>query len=236
MCNRYTLHDREAALEAIAHALKHGLEPPDWTFNPRYNIGPGSIVPVIVDQAGAPARVRPMVWGLIPFFDRDKEVKRPWTNATSEKARTSGAFRQAVEKRRCLVPANGYYEWQDVAGTKFPHLFTLTGGAPFAFAGIWEPATQFVPETVALLTTRPNSLAATVHTRMPVVLPPELMQHWLGSTSLPEDEYKSLTAPLPDERLQERPVSRYVSNSRNEGPECLAPPEPPRPEAQMTML
>lgn len=236
MCNRYTLHDREAALEAIAHALKHGLEPPDWTFNPRYNIGPGSIVPVIVDRAGAPAQVRPMVWGLIPFFDRDKEAKRPFTNATAEKARTSAAFRQAVVKRRCLLPANGYYEWQDVGGIKYPHLFTLTGGSPFALAAIWEPATENIPDTVALLTTRPNAVAAAVHNRMPVVLPPELMPRWLGSDPLPDAEFEALTAPLPDALLADRPVSRFVSNSRNEGPQCLAPPEAPPSDPQLSLF
>ncbi|HEY3754556.1 MAG TPA: SOS response-associated peptidase [Opitutaceae bacterium] len=236
MCNRYTLHDREAALDAIAHALKHGLEPPDWTYNPRYNIGPGSIVPVIVDQAGGAAQLKPMVWGLIPFFERDKPVKRPILNATAEKARTSPAFRQAIAKRRCLLPANGYYEWQEVAGVKYPHLFTLSGGNSFAFAAIWEPASAEAPDTVALLTTRPNAVAAAVHNRMPVVLPPDQVARWLGSEPLAGGEFEALTAPLADEKLSERPVSRFVSNSRHEGPQCIAPPEPPAPEPQLSLF
>lgn len=236
MCNRYTFHDREAALDAIAHALKHGLEPPDWTYNPRYNIAPGSLVPVVVDRGDGPAGLRPMAWGLIPFFERAKEVKRPWSVARAETARTAAAFRQAVERRRCLMPANGYYEWKAEGGVKYPHLFTLAGGTPFAFAAIWEPATETVPESVALLTTRPNAVAAAVHDRMPVVLPPESMARWLGSEPLSPGDYDALTAPLPDARLQERPVSRFVSNARNEGPQCLAPPEPPAAEPQLSLF
>ena len=121
------------------------------------------------------------MWGLMPFYERQKPQRRLLPNAKAETAPTLAAFRQAVAHRRCLVPANGFYEWQTLGKLKLPHLFTLRDGAPFAFAGIWEPAEGDIPETYGILTTEPNALVAPLHHRMPVILTPETMARWIGS-------------------------------------------------------
>lgn len=157
-------------------------------------------------------------------------------NARSETAARLPAFRRAVAERRCLVPANGFYEWMSIGGVKRPHLFTLGGEEPFAFAGIWDPAAGAFPETYCILTTAPNELVARVHDRMPVILTADTMPRWLGDAPLAAAELMDLVAPIAAGRMESRPVSRYVSNSRNEGPQCHAPPEeaPPEPEFNFT--
>ncbi len=222
MCVRYTLHKTDAALAAIAQALAQKLAPPGWV-QPKYNITLTHLVPTVATGPERP-EVRGMRWGLVPFYEPDRRRMLP--NATAERAATSPAFRQATARRRCLVPANGFYEWQTVGKLKFPHLFTLKDEEPFAFAGIWEPdPDEQKPPAFAILTTVPNELVAPIHDRMPVILTRETMPRWLGPEPLPEAEYRELTRPLAAAHLQERPVSRFVNSSKNEGPQCLEPPE-----------
>jgi putative SOS response-associated peptidase YedK len=230
VCVRYTLHKTDAALKAISKALGVLLEAPEWA-EPRYNVTLTSTMPVVA-LAGHGATVRPMRWGLIPEGDRGRTNPRMLANARSETAVKLPAFRRAIAARRCLVPANGYYEWKTVGGVKQPYLFTLRDEEPFSLAGIWEPADGAIPETYCILTTRPNELAALVHDRMPVILTDEAMRRWLGDAPLAAEELGSLVRPIGPERLQSRPVSRFVSNSRNEGPACHARPDerPPEPE------
>jgi putative SOS response-associated peptidase YedK len=230
MCVRYTLHKTDAALGAISRALGVPLEAPDWA-GPRYNVTLTDTMPVVACAAGQPA-VRAMRWGLVPAGERGRSRPRLLANARSETAATLSAFRRGVAERRCLVPANGFYEWKAAGGVKWPHLFTLRDEEPFAFAGIWDQAADELPETYCILTTAPNSLVARVHDRMPVILTADTMQRWLGERPLVAEELGLLVSPIAAERMESRPVSRYVSNSRNQGPGCLAPPDetPPEPE------
>jgi putative SOS response-associated peptidase YedK len=222
MCVRYTLHKTDAALGAISRAVGVLLETPVWA-QPRYNVTLTDMMPAV--------GVRPMRCGIVSDGDRVGARLRFLANAKSETAAALSAFRKGVAARRCLVPANGFYEWASRAGVKRPCLFTLAGEEPFAFADIWDPATDDLPETYCLLTTPPNELVAQVHDRMPAILTAETMRRWLGDRPLPEEEYSALVAPIAFGRMESRPVSRYVSNSRNQGPQCLAPPDDP-PEAE----
>ncbi len=233
MCVRYTLHKTDAALDAISRALGVPLETPEWAV-PRYNVTLTDTMPVVAAGAPRPA-VRAMRWGLIPPGERGKARPRLLANARSETAATLGAFRKGIAERRCLVPANGFYEWMARGGVKLPHLFTLRGGEPFAFAGIWDPALGEVPETYCLLTTEPNDLVARVHNRMPVILTAETMPRWIGDKPLAAGELSDLVRPIDPGLMESRPVSRFVSNSRNQGPGCLAPPDeaPPQPELDL---
>ena len=231
MCVRYTLHKTDAALGAISKARGVLLGTPDWAV-PRFNVSLTSTMPVVALAGGAPA-VRPMRWGLVPERERASPNPRLLANARAETAARMPAFRKGVAARRCLVPANGFYEWKEKGGVKWPHLFTLAGEEPFAFAGIWDPAGEGLPETYCILTTDPNELVAQVHTRMPVIMLPETMPRWLGDRPLEEDELKRLVRPIDAARMASRPVSRFVSNSRNEGPECLAPPAGLNPEPEL---
>jgi putative SOS response-associated peptidase YedK len=230
MCVRYTLHKTDAALAAISRAIGVPLETPDWA-QPRYNVALTNTMPAVA-RVGGWAVVRPMRWGLIPENERGKVHPRLLANARSETVARMPAFRAAVAARRCLVPANGFYEWKERGGVKWPYLFTLRGEEPFAFGAIWDPADAVLPETYCLLTTEPNELVAQVHNRMPVLLTAETMPLWLGDTPLADGELKALVRPIDASLMESRPVSRYVSNSRNEGPRCLAPPDeaPPEPE------
>lgn len=235
MCNRYNLQYPSATIEFVLAAIKAGFQLEDIDVPARFNVAPQSHIPVVTQSAGKVA-LRPMVWGLVPAEVRGRPGQKFYPNATREKTRLWTGFRTSAERRRCLIPANGYYEWKDVGGVKYPHYFSLRDGSPFAFAGIWEESDGKVPETVALLTTEPNHLAASVHHRMPVVLPQPLMSRWIGDEPLPDSEFEVLTAPAPDDLLVEREVNRYASNSRHEGPQCLAPPDPAAQDPQMELL
>ena len=231
MCVRYTLHKTDAALNAISKALGVLLGTPDWA-TPRFNVALTNTMPVVALAGSAPG-VRPMRLGLVPYGERTSPNPRLLANARSETAAKMPAFRKGIAGRRCLVPANGFYEWKAVGGIKWPHLFTLSGEEPFALAGIWDPAGEGLPETYCILTTEPNELVAQVHTRMPVIMTQETMPRWLGDRPLEDEELKRLVRPIEAGRMACRPVSRFVSNSRNEGPECLAPPNSPPPEPEL---
>jgi putative SOS response-associated peptidase YedK len=231
MCVRYTLHKTDAALSAISRALGVPLETPDWAA-PRFNVSLTSTMPVVACADGR-AGVRPMRWGLIPAGERGRPRPRILANARSETVASLPAFRKGTAARRCLVPANGFYEWKSAGSLKLPYLFTLADEEPFAFAGIWDPAGDDLPATYCILTTQPNELVAQVHTRMPVLLTSETMPRWIGDTPLAEGELKELFKPLDASRMACRPVSRFVSSVRNEGPECLAPPRTERSEPEL---
>jgi len=228
MCVRYTFHRPDEALAAIAAVLAFKLAPLSEWAKPRFNVTLAQTMPVVSVGSDGPE-----VRGMIPFYEHEQPKRKLLPNAKAETAATLSAFKHAVAKRRCLVPANGYYEWQSLGKLKLPHLFTLMDEKPFAFAGIWEPAEEDMPATYAILTTGPNNLVASIHNRMPVILTPETMPRWLGTEPLSEDAFRALTQPLPADRMQERPVNRYVSNSRNEGPQCHAAPEAEPPELEL---
>jgi len=231
MCVRYTLHKTDAALSAISRALGAPLETPDWAA-PRFNVSLTGTMPVVACGEGRPG-VRAMRWGLVPFGERGSIRPRLLANARSETVTKMPAFRNGVAQRRCLVPANGFYEWMNSGGVKLPYLFTLRDEEPFAFAGIWDPANEKLPETYCILTTEPNGLVARVHNRMPVILTADTMARWLGEKPLAAEDLKLLVRPIASERMESRPVSRFVSNSRNEGPRCLAPPDAAPPELEL---
>ncbi len=227
MCVRYTLHKTDAALNAISAALGTPLETPDWAV-PRFNATLTTVMPVVAISGTRP-EVRPMRWGFVLHGVTPKLI----ANAKSETVATLGAFKKAAATRRCLVPANGFYEWLTKGSVKLPRLFTLADEEPFALAGIWDPPAGELPETFCVLTTEPNELVARVHNRMPVILTRDTMPRWIGDQPLAPDELKDLFRPIEASRMASRPVSRYMSNSRNEGPRCLEPPDEPLPEPEL---
>ena len=223
MCVRYSLYDLDTVLAAIARALGYDLAAPA-SAKARYNVTLTSEMPVVALASGKP-EARGMRWGF-----GSPHAKTLLPNAKAETVATLPTFKESVARRRCLVPANGFYEWKEEGSVKLPHLFTLRGDEPFAFAGIWEPPARDLPETFCILTTTPNERVAAIHNRMPVILTVETMSRWIGDRPLPDSELRSLTQPLAADRMTVRPVSRFVSSTRNEGPQCLAPPDEPPPE------
>jgi putative SOS response-associated peptidase YedK len=161
-------------------------------------------------------------WGLVPLWAKELPKHQP-INARAETVPTGGMFRQAFARRRCLVPADGFYEWQGAKPPKQPYFIHQPDDGQFAFAGLWERWRETKDadpvDTFTIITTTPNELMATIHNRMPVILKPDDYAAWLdGST--PPDRLKSLLAPYPDE-WEAYPVSTHVNNPKNDDPECV---------------
>jgi len=227
MCGRYRIKDAETFRLYVKHF--YGIDLPD--MKPRYNVAPTQLMPVIAaDETGAP-RAATMRWGLVPYWEKSAKPKIAPINARVEEAFTKSMFKQSIQKRRCLVPADGFYEWQKMPGDlKQPMDIRLKEGRPFFFAGIYENATEIWPESYLVFTTRPNELTAKIHNRMPAILTDEKAKRWLAPGSLSVDEVNSLTEPFPADEMEARPISSLINNTRNDIPECLAgPDELPRP-------
>jgi putative SOS response-associated peptidase YedK len=218
MCARYKISN--ASLNKLL--AEFALDPMSETriaFKPRYNIAPTQTVPVVRQLDGKRELVE-LHWGLIPSRAKDKKIAYSTINAKAETVATKPAFRSAYKKRRCLVIADGFYEWRTEGKAKLPMLFQVDGGEPFAFAGLWEwwGGGDKPVESCTILTTEPNELAAQVHNRMPVILDKEDYEAWLSGEQIP-------LVPFAADRMRARPVGTYVNNVRNQGPECIAPSE-----------
>jgi putative SOS response-associated peptidase YedK len=231
MCVRYTFHEPEAAVEAVADALGVRLDS-GGLLEARYNVAPSQVVPIVAFVTGGP-QLWPMRWGLIPPADRAVTKPRIMTNARAETLLKRPAFQAAARRRRCLIPANGFYEFKDMGRRKDPYLFTMADGTPMAIAGVWEPPLGVLPATFCLVTTEPNSDVSSYHNRMPVILTRENASGWLGDQPLTDEILQGLTKPLDAGRLSSRRVNSYVNNSRHEGPKCIAQPDQEAPEPQL---
>ena len=163
----------------------------------------------------------PHWWGLIPYWAKEKSFGARTVNARAETVAEKPAFRAAVRARRCLVPADGYYEWSELGPRKQPYLFRLASGEPFALGGLWESwnGPEGVLHSFCLITTEPNELAARVHDRMPVIVPEEEYDRWLDPAVRDPQAVRALLRPYPAEEMIGFPVSTLVNNVRNQGPE-----------------
>ncbi len=224
MCGRFT---NRLAWKALQERLDPIGTPLD--LRPRYNAAPGQDVAV----ARAAGRTLAMLrWGLIPAWAKDPAIGHKLINARSETAARKPSFRSAFRHRRCLIPADGFYEWQRRGGTRQPWLFGFRDGAPLVFAGLWERWT--VPggaalagllagrspgdtvETCTILTTAANETVAPVHGRMPVILPPDAWAAWLAGEETP-------LAPYPADDMTAHPASTRVNRPANDDPRCVEP-------------
>jgi putative SOS response-associated peptidase YedK len=221
MCGRFTLTDPDADL-----AVQFNLpEIPD--MQPRYNIAPTQ--PVAAVRLSPPRPNREMVllhWGLIPFWAKDLSMGARMINARSETVAEKPAFRSAFRRRRCLIVADGFYEWQKQNGAKQPFYIRLRTSRPFAFAGLWEHwegADASVIESCTLLTTQPNDLLQPIHNRMPVILHPEDYDLWLDPKIQEADRLQPLLRPYSTDKMAAYPVSRWVNSPGNDDPRCIEP-------------
>lgn len=227
MCGRY---GRRADKQRIAEWMQtHDANVFDESyFAPSYNVAPQSLQPVVrLDSETGQRELTVMRWGLIPFWAKDSKIGYSTINAKSETVTTSPAFREAMKRRRCLVPAEWFYEWQKIdAKTKQPYAIGLRDGSLFALAGLWETwkdkTKDQVLETYTVLTTDPNELMEPIHNRMPVILAPKDYQRWLEPgepTHLPVD----MLRPYPAEEMRAWKVGNGVGNVRNNEPGLIAP-------------
>jgi putative SOS response-associated peptidase YedK len=219
MCTRYTLtesHDVMLKHFHIEGALVH--------HEPRYNIAPTQAVPAVRVQEHGKLELFMPRFGLVPPWAKDMSVGTRALNARLETVHEKPTFKHALHKKRCLLPADGYFEWVQEGRVKQPYWFRLDGGKLFAFAGLWERwrGPDGVLETCTMLTTAANGDVQPLHDRMPVILDEDAYDAWLDPDN-DEPDLQALATPLARGRLRAVPVSRFVSNSKSEGPECIAP-------------
>lgn len=220
MCGRFS---QTLTGEAIASAF-HLPEIPTWT--PRYNIAPTQTVPAIVLNEKGDRSFKPFRWGLIPTWAKDASMGARMTNARSETVTEKPTFRSAFKQRRCLIVADGFYEWQKQQGKKQPFYFRLKNGQPFGFAGLWErwqAPEGDVWETCTILTTEANDLLKEVHDRMPVMLHPEEYDRWLDPAAQDSEALQSLLRPYETEAMMAYSVSTHVNSPANDTRECVTP-------------
>lgn len=232
MCGRYTIHVPTRALMALFDLP----EVPDLL--PRYNVAPSQEVPV-VRQSGETRELTLLRWGLIPFWSQDPKKGPSPINARAESAPEKPAFRAAFRHRRCLLPADGFYEWQKVGTHKQPVLFRMKDEGPFAFAGLWdrwEGPEGRVIESCTLLTTEPNELVASVHDRMPVILPPEAYARWLDPQAHDPARLQPLLRPYPAAEMSATRVSSRVNSPRADDAGLIAPEAPSEPPRQLRLF
>jgi putative SOS response-associated peptidase YedK len=221
MCGRFS---QTASPEVIAQQF--GLDDPPL-FKPRYNIAPSQpIAAILIDSDITTRKLVMLRWGLIPSWAKDPKIGNQCINAKAETVAEKPSFRSAFKKRRCLILATGFYEWQVQGRTKQPMWIGLQSRRPFAFAGLWEhwkPAEGESLETCTIITTEPNDLMAPIHNRMPVILAPASYDQWLDPTFQQAETLKALLRPFPSEELTAYPVSTLVNNPRHDAPQYLEP-------------
>jgi putative SOS response-associated peptidase YedK len=216
MCGRFSLH---ATPEDIAEEFERPVMPP-WA--PRYNIAPTENVLAVRLHHGA-AEVEALRWGLIPSWAKDPKKAPLLINAKSETAATKPAFRAAFERRRCLVIADGYYEWQKVGRDKQPYYHRLAGGRPFAFAGLWEfwRRGEQTIKSCTILTTDANEVARPIHDRMPVILDKAARKVWLDPEIEDPAALTDVLRPYAAQEMVVYAVNPAVNKAGNEGPQCI---------------
>jgi putative SOS response-associated peptidase YedK len=193
-------------------------------LQPNYNVAPTQEVPAVVaGNGGGERRLEMLRWGLIPSWADDPGIGARMINARSETVAEKPSFRRAFKERRCLIPADGFYEWQKTNGGKQPHYIRMKNGRPFAFAGLWESWKGDGNEirSCTILTTNPNDVAGEIHNRRPVILPPEGYEVWLDPDVRETDQLLSLLAPYPHGDMEAYPVSRRVNSPSNNEPSCV---------------
>jgi len=219
MCGRFS---QTATPAMIAQQFDVAVPP---LFAPRYNIAPSQPVAAIrIEPDTATRQLVLLRWGLIPSWAKAPKIGHQCINAKAETVAEKPSFRAAFKKRRCLVIATGFYEWQVQGRAKQPMWIGLQSKRPFAFAGLWEqwqPPEGEAIESCTILTTEPNELLRSIHNRMPVILSPASYDQWLDLTVQQAEPLKTLLRPYPSEELLAYPVSTLVSNPRHDAPDCL---------------
>lgn len=223
MCGRYVLRRIDAHRFGVEYPAPRFEEFSELRLFPRFNIAPSQLVAAIRIDRNGQRVINGLRWGLIPHWTKGKPKARP-INARAETVGTSGMFRDAFDRRRCLIPADGFYEWKKSDGRKQPYLIHLTDDASFAFGGIWErwtPEDDAEPiDTCAIITTNANQLMAPIHDRMPAIIDEADFGPWLDRDVRGAD-VKELLRSHDIQGLEAHPVSTAVNRPQNEGPECV---------------
>jgi putative SOS response-associated peptidase YedK len=219
MCGRFVI---TSAPEALRKLLGYKEQP---NFPPRYNIAPTQPIPVVRREHGE-RHFALMRWGLIPSWVKDPKQFALLINARIEGVVEKPSFRAAMKRRRCLIPADGFYEWQKQGKAKQPYFIRAKDSGPFAFAGLWETWTDRDGgeiETAAIVTCAANKSIAPVHDRMPVIVPPENFDAWLDGDKIDAKQAAALAGPAPEDFLEAYEISTRVNSVKNDSAENLDP-------------
>ena len=223
MCGRYTLTISPAELKNAFPTVDFHIE-----HTPRFNIAPTQMIPVIRQVENSSLRADLFKWGLIPSWSKDETIGYRLINARAETLAEKPAFRGAYKSRRCLIPADGFFEWVIIEGskTKLPIYFFQKSREAFAFAGLWEtwksPNGEVI-NSATIITTEPNALVGRFHDRMPVILPNEAYTTWLTPGSKSPIELHSLLKPYPEVEMDCHPVSPLANSPKNDSSEIIIP-------------
>ena len=224
MCGRVRLSSDVSEIKLVFSIPPHRPTP---NTAPSWNVAPTAPVPVVRYDAKAGERSLDILrWGLVPFWAKDLKVGFSNINAKAEGIEGKPAFREAFQRRRCLVPVDNFYEWKKVAAGKQPYAIALADRRLMALAGLWEnwrsPAGEWV-RSFAIITTTPNELCAELHNRMPVILGPRVWPEWLGEEPADPARLKAVLEPYPAEEMICWPVSTRVGNVKNNDPSLIEP-------------
>jgi putative SOS response-associated peptidase YedK len=224
MCGRFARYSLSRELERYFNAL-----PPPFEIQPNYNVAPTQEIPVIVLQEDE-RHIKKRHWGLVPFWAKDISIGSRMINARVETVTSKPAFRAALKQRRCLIPANGFYEWFGKSGNKQPYYFHLPSGEPFAFAGlyeIWEdkeaPPEAGPYKSCTIITTNASESVKDIHNRMPLILKPEAYEEWLDPSNKEPAKIEELLKTKYVKELNRYTVSKLVSQVGNNKKECIEP-------------
>lgn len=220
MCGRFTL---TASLEEVMERFDIQEEFSEDSFRPSYNIAPTDHVLAVVND-GQHNRLGQLKWGLVPSWSKDEKSGSRMINARSESVAEKTSFKQAFQKRRCLVVADSFYEWKKTDDGKIPYRIKLNSGGLFAMAGIWERWNSPDGEalsTCSILTTDANDTMADIHDRMPVILEPEAEQIWMNPVIEDTAALQDLLKPYPDDQLEMYEVSTKVNSPKNNSPDLI---------------
>ena len=222
MCGRFTLTADPSDLQEAFYWVDFG----NADISPRYNIAPTQGVPVVANTGEN--KLDFFTWGFVPFWAKDPSIGSRMINARAETLAEKPSFRNAFKRRRCLILADGFYEWQKIPGqkAKSPVYIQQMDGKPFAFAGIWEnwnsPDGSQILST-AIITTEPNEVVRPIHNRMPVILSSEAYKTWLQPGEVDTKHLEPLLKPYESEEMRAYPVSRLVNNPKNDSKACILP-------------
>lgn len=219
MCGRFTI---TVSFEELL--LRYTLDPISPPFHtPRYNVAPGQLVPAIIND-GSANRIGQLKWGLVPSWASDEKVGYKMINARSETLLEKPAFKKLIVRKRAIIPADGFYEWQQLGDKKQPMRIMLKNKEIFSMAALFD--TWLAPDgrkvsTFSVITTTPNRLMEPIHNRMPVILPRDEEQRWLDRNNEDTSALLSLLKPYPDDEMLAYLVSSIVGNVKNESVDCI---------------
>jgi putative SOS response-associated peptidase YedK len=219
MCGRYTLTARRL------HILEERLNTTFPELAPRYNIAPSQPVPIVRAAEEEGYDLATVRWGLVPSWSKDPKSSYSLINARAETVAEKPAYRTAFRRRRCLIPADGFYEWKQKDGGKQPYHIRMKDGEPFGFAGLWEhwEGDGQVVESCSIIVTEANDLVRSVHDRMPVIVAPDDYRLWLDPAIAKTEPLQALLRPYPADEMDAYPVSSRVNSPRNDTEALIIP-------------